>query len=145
MSQEINIIDYRNARFQGFLEDNHYHGLNAILNQDFSLFLSHWKYGVVDGPCFLIFPNDKIFYGFFKNDKAVGLCCYDMGEECQIYAQFDLDGFLTGSLAAVFPLMDLVLSIEKYSEKEVKGLDEYYYNNEEEKWIIIEDVLRRKI
>ena len=79
MSQEINIIDYRNARFQGFQNDNHYHGLNAILNEDFSFFLSNWKNGIVDGPAFLIFPNDKIFYGFFRSDKANGLCCYDMG------------------------------------------------------------------
>ena len=129
MSQEINIIDYRNARFQGQQNNYHFHGLNAILNEDFSFFLSNWKNDIVDGPSFLIFPNDKIFYGFFKDDKANGLCCYDMGEECQIYAQFHRDGYLTGSLAAVFPLMDLVLSIEKYSEKEVKNLNEYYYNN----------------
>ena len=79
MSRQINIIDYRNGRYQGFLKDENYHGWGAILDDDFTFYLSHWTDNQADGPCFLIFPDEKLFYGSFYQNRAYGPCCYDLG------------------------------------------------------------------
>lgn len=105
MDQKIKIIDYRNGRFQGFLDEECYSGLGATLDDEFGFSLSYWKNGSMNGPCLFIFPDEKLFYGQFLNNRAQGVCCYDMGDECQIYAEFDKDGYLSGLLAAVFPSM----------------------------------------
>ena len=78
MNPQINIIDYRNGRFQGFTKDELYHGLGAILTDDFIFGLTYWQDGIANGPSILIFPDEKIFYGEFYNDVAYGYCCYDM-------------------------------------------------------------------
>lgn len=81
-----------------------------LFTDDFTLCIANWRNNELYGPCFMVFPDDKLFYGGFLDGRMNGCCCYDMGEECQIYSFFE--GEDTGGVAAVvFPMIDCVAEV----------------------------------
>ena len=62
----LDIIDYRNLRYQGETKDNQPHGLGIIIDYNHLFCLAVWKEGKICGPAFIVFSDSKIFCGRIK-------------------------------------------------------------------------------
>lgn len=59
----LDIIDYRNLRYQGETKDDKPHGVGMIIDYRWIFCLCLWNDGNIQGPVFIVFPNNKIFCG----------------------------------------------------------------------------------
>jgi hypothetical protein len=78
------------------------------MSEDFFFCLGHWSGGSIEGPLIALFPDEKIFYGYFRESYPEGLCCFEVGNECQIYCKF-LERALDRHLIGVFPNIKVIL------------------------------------
>jgi hypothetical protein len=49
------------------------------MSEDFFFCLGIWERGCLHGALFTLFPDEKIFFGCFKDGYPNGLCCYEVG------------------------------------------------------------------
>lgn len=80
------------------------------MDDEFSFILAEWRNGVIDGPCFIMFPNEQIFYGNFRNGNVDGLCCFDTTDACKIFCNFK-NGRNIGDAASIFDGIDYIVHI----------------------------------
>jgi hypothetical protein len=52
---KIKIKAFRNAIYQGYLENDKFSKIGALLTEDFLFCLSSWNKGSLDGPTFILF------------------------------------------------------------------------------------------
>jgi len=57
-----------------------------ILDHNFLLTLGIWKNGVINGECFLLFPDSTYFYGNLKSTIPDKLSCFHTESNCVIYS-----------------------------------------------------------
>lgn len=83
------------------------------------LTLSRWQNGGIDGPCFVMFPNEQIFYGKFRNGMIDGICCFDTTDSCRIFCNFE-NGQIVGNASSIFEGINYIVEI---SVSEKGGID----------------------
>jgi hypothetical protein len=87
-SQQLRILDYRNAKYQGSIT-----GINLIrnghallLDPNYLFVMANWQNGKIEGHSFIVYPDDSIFYGFIDNNSPANFCCFQLNKKVQIYS-----------------------------------------------------------
>lgn len=85
----IQIIDYRNARYQGAIDSgsNKPNGFGIVLDDNMNVYCSEWRQGLMDGMTFIYFTNGDCLYGQWKQGLPHGINVF-RNKEFAVYASF---------------------------------------------------------
>lgn len=72
----LSSIEFRNAKYQGYIRDNFMHGIGIIIDIDYMLALTSWNNDVPYGSSLIIFSNGDYVYGRLKNKRFQDICSY---------------------------------------------------------------------
>ena len=91
---DISIVDYRNSKYQGELnpETLQREGVGMCLDHNYLLALGKWKRNVLEGDCFIVYPDRTVFIGRMRQQFPEGLCVFMMENGQKIYCNFNQNG-----------------------------------------------------
>lgn len=74
-------VDYRNAKYQGPLTPGTSlrHGLGVLIDDDLSLYASHWQYNKLNGNTLIYLKHGQYVYGEWKENEPNGLNVVRLG------------------------------------------------------------------
>lgn len=62
-------IDYRNAKYQGLVnESTQRHGFGILIDDDLSFYVSNWDHGKLHGPTLIYINHAQYIYGEWHNN-----------------------------------------------------------------------------
>lgn len=96
----MELLDYRNGKYQGGLSGQLRQGVGIFIDDDLAFHLSHWKHGQLDGPTLLYLSHGKYLYGLWKNDLPHGLNVFRCADTVLVGAF--KEGTPTGRCLVVF-------------------------------------------
>ena len=64
------------------------HGIGIIIDVNHLFCLAKWNSGLIDGPVFIVYPDNKIFCGKMKGKNLSGPCCFYLPEEIKTYINY---------------------------------------------------------
>lgn len=65
----IEIVDYRNGKYQGLTNaHSQRHGLGIFIDDDLTFYISHWDENRLKGPTLIYISHGKYIYGEWKNN-----------------------------------------------------------------------------
>lgn len=122
----LGAIDFRNARYQGEIENQLPHGLGIVIDQSLLFCLATWYKGTINGPVFAVYPDHKIFCGYARNNRLSHLSCFYLPEYIQTYINYTQkqqhNNFLT-----LLPAFKLILEIDCNHAKGPKAIRHINY------------------
>lgn len=59
----MDLLDYRNGQYQGPLQDSLRHGPGVFIDDDLTLYASHWHKNQLSGPTLVYISHGKYIYG----------------------------------------------------------------------------------
>mgnify|MGYP000872904330 CR=1 FL=1 len=66
---KTSIIDYRNARYQGHVDNQeNRQNLGILVNDDLSFYVSNWKNNLLNGQTLVYISHGKYIYGDWLNN-----------------------------------------------------------------------------
>ena len=85
----VKTIDYRNARYQGFLHSktSKRDGLGIVLDDDMNIYFAEWKNGLVHGMTLFLTAGGRVCYGEWRDGMPCGLNVFS-NKEFRIYSTF---------------------------------------------------------
>lgn len=83
------------TRYEGEFKDNSFHGQGIYYFTEKKIYIGQWSYNKKEGYGEFIM-NDKIFIGFYKNDKKNGLGIFFWKNDCKLFMGFYKDGKKNG-------------------------------------------------
>lgn len=93
-------IDYRNARYQGQVDNLEPHGTGIALSEQMHFILSNWKNGVVDGKSLAFYGHGKYMYGDWAKGSPHGFNIYRCGDTV-LFGHYT-NGTITGQFLVIF-------------------------------------------
>jgi len=116
----FNFIDFRNAVYQGQLQDGKPHGLGILIDHQLLFMLAQFRYGEVEGPVFAVYPDCKIFCGQIKSKELSGLCCFFLKDRMRVFMNYSQQASKDSNVIAVLPLCKVLLEVENPTDKHPK-------------------------
>ncbi len=52
-----------------------------MIDDNYSFVLSEWKEDTIDGPFFMVYPDESILYGYIEKQKIGEIVCYEVNKE----------------------------------------------------------------
>jgi hypothetical protein len=52
-----------------------------LIDDNYSFILAEWANNKIEGPFFVIYPDESILYGTIKNDNIDEVVCYQVNKE----------------------------------------------------------------
>lgn len=91
VTKQLRILDYRNGKYQGFtIQDSFikdglgtwqpYIIIGILIDDNYSFLLTEWKQDAIDGPFFMVYPDESIMYGFIEKQKIGEMVCYEVNK-----------------------------------------------------------------
>lgn len=108
----FNFIDFRNAVYQGQMQDGKPHGIGVLIDNKLLFLLAEFKDGEVDGAVFAVYPDCKVFCGHIRNRALTGLCCFYLKDKMQVYMNYSQQATKQGDLIAVLPFCRVILEVD---------------------------------
>jgi len=59
----LDVLDYRNGRYQGQTLFKQPHGVGIFLTLNFTFIVAYWKHGKIDGKALVVYANGSMFAG----------------------------------------------------------------------------------
>ena len=103
-------IDFRNARYQGQIQELQPHGVGITIDDNHLFCLAKWNRGHIDGPVFIAYPDNKILCGHVKKNSISGLCCFYLPGQIKTYINYRKDS-KDNNFITVLPEYKLILEI----------------------------------
>lgn len=83
------LIDYRNARFQGFTNSHSVrNGFGILIDDDLSFYASNWKDGKLNDDTVIYISHGKYIYGQWHENEPHGLNVFRIGDTV-VLGEFD--------------------------------------------------------
>jgi hypothetical protein len=74
-------LDYRNGKYQGSSTPaRQRHGPGIFIDDDLTLYLSHWHLNKLHGPSLLYLAHGKYIYGLWQHHELSGLAVFRSGD-----------------------------------------------------------------
>lgn len=65
----MDIVDYRNGKYQGSVASNKQrHGMGIFIDDDLTFYISNWQQNKLNGPTLIYLTHGKYMYGEWKNN-----------------------------------------------------------------------------
>lgn len=66
---QMDVIDYRNGKYQGPVSASKQRsGLGIFIDDDLAFYISHWRQNQLNGPTLVYLTHGKYMYGLWKNN-----------------------------------------------------------------------------
>ena len=75
----MDLLDYRNGQYQGPLLNHLRHGPGIFIDDDLTLYASHWHRNKLHGPTLLYISHGKYIYGQCQHNELDGLAVFRSG------------------------------------------------------------------
>lgn len=121
------IIDFRNGRYQGETKNQLPHGVGIFMDKNFLFCLGEWIAGEVRGHALVVYPSGRIFCGDIVGRTASQLATYELAEDHVQLVTFARTRRHNEAekLAAVLPLLGVVLEIDNTNPEQARVLREH--------------------
>jgi hypothetical protein len=80
---QLRICDFRNAKFQGYMQNHEAEGFGLALDENYTFVVSDWRESRKKGPGLAVFGDSTILYGE-SPDVPDSLLVYRKGD-CKVY------------------------------------------------------------
>lgn len=94
------LIDYRNAKYQGFVQDLQPQGFGIALDERMHFIAGSWQNGVLSGRAVVFYSHCKYIYGEWEEGVPHGLNVFRMGDTI-MFACYDR-GAVFGEFLVIF-------------------------------------------
>ena len=63
MIMQLDIVDYRNGKYQGKIRQEQRQGVGIFIDDDLTFYISHWHRNQLHGPTLVYLTHGKYMYG----------------------------------------------------------------------------------
>lgn len=106
------LIDYRNARFQGFTNvQSTRDGFGILVDDDLSFYATTWKDGKINDDTVIYISHGKYIYGQWQENEPHGLNVFRIGDTV-VLGEFD-NGDLIRKAIIIFEKFNFLAILEQ--------------------------------
>ena len=105
-------IDYRNVKYQGETNESQTrNGFGILVDDDLSLYASHWKDGKLNDSTMIYISHGKYIYGLWRDNQPHGLNVFRIGDTI-VLGEFD-NGYLIKKIVIIFEKFNFVATLSE--------------------------------